>query len=121
MASDQSHDESANVQQSGENAASQLRTSVSKEAASTLPAAGPDTKAFPDGGWEAWLVVAGGFCATFASFGWVNCVGIFQDYYSSNLLSTYSPSTVAWIPSTQSFMMFFWVCRDFQATIEDND
>lgn len=27
----------------------------------------------PDGGWEAWLVVAGGFCALFVSFGWINC------------------------------------------------
>jgi hypothetical protein len=28
---------------------------------------------FPDGGLEAWLVVAGGFCTVFASFGWINC------------------------------------------------
>jgi hypothetical protein len=34
---------------------------------------GPDPNAFPDGGWEAWLVVAGGFCTVFASFGWINC------------------------------------------------
>jgi hypothetical protein len=27
----------------------------------------------PDGGLEAWAVVAGGFCAVFASFGWINC------------------------------------------------
>lgn len=33
----------------------------------------PDPKAFPDGGLEAWLVVAGGFCTVFASFGWINC------------------------------------------------
>jgi len=39
-----------------------------------LPAsAGPDPAAFPDGGLEAWLVVAGGFCSVFASFGWINC------------------------------------------------
>lgn len=30
----------------------------------------------PDGGFEAWLVVAGGFCTVFASFGWINCVKI---------------------------------------------
>jgi hypothetical protein len=28
---------------------------------------------FPDGGFQAWLVVAGGFCAVFCSFGWINC------------------------------------------------
>lgn len=28
---------------------------------------------FPDGGAKAWLVVLGGFCCLFCSFGWVNC------------------------------------------------
>jgi hypothetical protein len=27
----------------------------------------------PDGGLQAWLAVAGGFCIVFASFGWINC------------------------------------------------
>ena len=35
--------------------------------------AGPDPNDFPDGGLEAWLVVLGGFCTIFASFGWINC------------------------------------------------
>jgi hypothetical protein len=34
---------------------------------------GKDPSAFPDGGSEAWLVVAGAFCSVFCSFGWVNC------------------------------------------------
>jgi hypothetical protein len=33
----------------------------------------PDPNDFPDGGLDAWLVVAGVFFATFCSFGWVNC------------------------------------------------
>ena len=32
-----------------------------------------DPKSFPDGGFEAWLVVAGAFCCLFCSFGWINC------------------------------------------------
>ncbi|KAH9207661.1 major facilitator superfamily domain-containing protein [Leptodontidium sp. 2 PMI_412] len=68
---------------------------------------GPDPNAFPDGGFEAWLVVLGGFCAVFCSFGWINCIGVFQNYYEQNQLKNYSSSTIAWIPSTQSFMMFF--------------
>lgn len=28
---------------------------------------------FPDGGREAWLVVVGGWCCLFVSFGWINC------------------------------------------------
>jgi hypothetical protein len=38
-----------------------------------VPISGPDPASFPDGGFEAWLVVAGGFCTVFASFGWINC------------------------------------------------
>jgi hypothetical protein len=34
---------------------------------------GPDPNACPDGGFQAWLAVAGGFCTVFASFGWINC------------------------------------------------
>ncbi|KAF2665743.1 monocarboxylate permease-like protein [Microthyrium microscopicum] len=67
-----------------------------------------DPTVFPDGGWEAWLVVAGGWCTVTASFGWINCIGVFQEYYGSHQLSHYSPSTVAWITSVQSFMLFFW-------------
>ncbi|KAI0838429.1 MFS general substrate transporter [Hypoxylon sp. FL0890] len=60
---------------------------------------------FPDGGLEAWLVVAGGFCALFSTFGLVNCVGVFVSYYVEGPLSNYSASTVSWITSTQVFMM----------------
>jgi hypothetical protein len=34
---------------------------------------GLDFNTFPDGGWEAWLSVAGGFSTVFVSFGWINC------------------------------------------------
>jgi len=61
---------------------------------------------FPDGGTTAWLCVFGGFWALFVSFGWINCIGVFQNYYEQNLLSAYSPSTIAWIPSLEAFFMF---------------
>lgn len=32
-----------------------------------------DSSSFPDGGLQAWLVVVGGFCCLFCSFGWINC------------------------------------------------
>ena len=59
-----------------------------------------------DGGLQAWLVTAGCWCAFFVTFGWINCIGVFQDFYQSNLLKGYSSSAVAWISSTQTFMMF---------------
>lgn len=50
----------------------QTSTEEKKEEQGQMPS-GPDPSEFPDGGWEAWLVVAGGFCTVFASFGWINC------------------------------------------------
>ncbi|KAI1097254.1 MFS general substrate transporter [Jackrogersella minutella] len=72
------------------------------------PASGPpgfNPADFPDGGLEAWLVVIGGFCALFSTFGLVNCVGVFVSYYVEGPLSNYSASTVSWITSLQVFMM----------------
>ncbi|KAL7906101.1 major facilitator superfamily domain-containing protein [Trichoderma velutinum] len=53
----------------------------------------------PDGGVAAWLVVLGAWCVSFCSFGWLNSIGVFQEYYQTELLSHYSPSTISWIPS----------------------
>jgi hypothetical protein len=62
---------------------------------------------FPDGGKDAWLCLLGGACCLFCSFGWINCLGVFQAYYQANQLRDYSPSTIAWIPSIEIFMMFW--------------
>jgi hypothetical protein len=69
-----------------------------------MPVANPwmDPKSFPDGGAKAWFTVAGASACLFVSFGWINCVGIFQDYYQTHQLKQYSPSNIAWIPSLQS-------------------
>ncbi|KAI0528397.1 major facilitator superfamily domain-containing protein [Xylaria digitata] len=60
---------------------------------------------FPDGGRDAWLVVFGGFLALFCSFGLVNCIGVFQQYYVEGPLSDYSESAVSWIPSLHVFVV----------------
>lgn len=67
---------------------------------------GPNPADFPDGGLKAWSVALGGWCCLFTSFGWINCIGIFQTYYQGHQLSHYSPSVVAWIPSVETFMMY---------------
>ncbi|KAF2105996.1 major facilitator superfamily domain-containing protein [Lophiotrema nucula] len=59
----------------------------------------------PDGGAAAWLVVFGTWCTSFCSFGWLNSIGVFQEYYQNDLLRDYSPSTISWIPSLQIFLM----------------
>ena len=60
----------------------------------------------PDGGWKAWSVVIGGWCAMFVSVGWNQSVGIFQTIYENGPLRNYSPSTIGWIGSLQTFIMF---------------
>ncbi|KAH8649808.1 major facilitator superfamily domain-containing protein [Xylariales sp. PMI_506] len=59
----------------------------------------------PDGGIKAWSVVFGAWCVSFCSFGWLNSVGVFQEYYAAGPLREYSDSTIAWIPSLQIFFM----------------
>ncbi|CAM1510757.1 Fc.00g082700.m01.CDS01 [Cosmosporella sp. VM-42] len=59
----------------------------------------------PDGGRVAWLVVLGAWCTSFCSFGWLNSVGVFQEYYQNELLTDYSASSISWIPSLQIFFM----------------
>ena len=61
-----------------------------------------DPKSFPDGGAKAWLTIAGSSACLFVSFGWINCVGIFQEYYETHQLKAYTPSEIAWIPALQS-------------------
>lgn len=71
----------------------------------SMPPRGPPPK--PVEGRDAWLCAAGGFICLFVSFGWVNCVGLFQSYYEANQLREYSPGQVAWITSLEIFLMFF--------------
>lgn len=62
---------------------------------------------FPDGGGDAWTVVAGAWLAIFISFGFLNAFGVFQAYYKSHQLAHKSESEIAWIGSFQTFCMFF--------------
>ncbi|KAI4862718.1 major facilitator superfamily transporter [Hypoxylon rubiginosum] len=58
---------------------------------------------FPDGGLDAWLCVFGGWCAMFAAFGLVNCLGVFLTYYVEGPLSPYGSSAVSWIVTVQLY------------------
>jgi hypothetical protein len=59
----------------------------------------------PDGGLAAWLVILGVWCCSFCTYGWMNSIGIFQEYYQDHLLHGYSASTISWIPSLEVFLM----------------
>lgn len=116
-------------QQTDQNASTQLKTPILDEEKAPSDAGRSDSdkedvqpkqeppnpmhpSQFPDGGAEAWLCVAGSSACLFVSFGWINAVGVFQNYYESVPLREYSPSTVGWIVSTEVFFMLFmspWV------------
>ncbi|TKA73865.1 hypothetical protein B0A55_04478 [Friedmanniomyces simplex] len=85
-------------------------TDVEKAAGTSPPRTAPsgafDPRQNPDGGLQAWLCVFGGFCVLFCSFGWINCIGVFQEYYQTHQLREYDPSTVSWISSLEAFFMF---------------
>lgn len=49
-----------------------LREPLSEKVNNLTPSI-QDPHAFPDGGFQAWFCIAGGFCTIFSSFGWVNC------------------------------------------------
>ena len=61
----------------------------------------------PDGGFEAWLIVLGGWCTFFASFGWAVSIGILQSYYQEHQLEALSSSDISWILSTEIFVLQF--------------
>jgi hypothetical protein len=89
----------------------QVEQEQQPEEPKSAPPAGPPPgmrpEDFPDGGLTAWLVVFGGFCALFVTFGLVNVIGVFQQYYLRGPLRSYSSSTVSWITSVQVFTMIF--------------
>lgn len=61
---------------------------------------------FPDGGIVAWLQVLGGWVILAANWGLVNTFGVYQTYYQTDMLKTYSASTISWIGSLQACLLF---------------
>ncbi|KUI52926.1 Riboflavin transporter MCH5 [Cytospora mali] len=72
----------------------------------TTPAAPPSGMPHqPNGGLHAWLQVIGGFFIYFNTWGLIITFGVFQSYYQNHLLSHYSPSSISWIGTLQSFLL----------------
>ncbi|KAK0748315.1 major facilitator superfamily domain-containing protein [Apiosordaria backusii] len=66
----------------------------------------PPPDVVPDGGLTAWLQVLGSTAILVNTWGLINTFGVFQAYYETTLLSSYPPSTISWIGSTQSSLLF---------------
>lgn len=91
-------------------------------ATSALP---PPSSPPPDGGFKAWLQVAGGFMLFFNSWGILNafgmsaiahidhtcaelsCTAVYQTYYKSGAIFDATASQISWIGSTAASLLLF--------------
>ena len=78
---------------------------LEKAALPTAACLSSDCGPAPDGGLQAWLVVAGTFLLIMTNFGLLTSYGVFQTYYVSHQLAHMAASTVSWIGSLQTFMI----------------
>ncbi|KAL6941919.1 hypothetical protein ACO0QE_003081 [Hanseniaspora vineae] len=62
---------------------------------------------FPDGGRQAWTTVGGAFFGLTSVFGVLNSVGAIEAYIRDNQLREVPTSTISWIFSIYTFMLFF--------------
>ncbi|CAK1357395.1 putative transporter MCH4 [Cercospora beticola] len=69
------------------------------------PAQPAASSAPPNGGLKAWLQVLGSFILFFNTWGLVNSFGVFQTYYTTDILSNVSESDISWIGSIQAFLL----------------
>jgi MFS family permease len=68
----------------------------------------PSEHVFPDGGTRAWLTVLGGWFSFIAGIGVLSGFSVFQSYYTSVTLSSYSADDISWIASVQIWGCFFF-------------
>jgi hypothetical protein len=61
---------------------------------------------FPDGGWRAWSVVLGSWCAMVPSFGLMNTIGVFEAWLADHQLRGYSKASIGWIFSLYTFFLY---------------
>ncbi|KAG9120536.1 hypothetical protein FRC07_003930, partial [Ceratobasidium sp. 392] len=60
----------------------------------------------PEGGFTAWMTVAGSWLILFCTFGYLNAFGVFQDYYVREYMTNKTTSVISWIGSTQLCLLF---------------
>lgn len=85
-------------------AGSSLEKRVENGITDAIPELKSNTNELPDvpeGGTKAYLAILGAFTGMFVSFGWVNCIALFQAEYEINQLKDYTTSEVSWITSIE--------------------
>jgi MFS family permease len=62
---------------------------------------------FPEGGTRAWLVILGSFFIIMGTFGLISSVGLFQSYWSTHQLLSYTDRDIGWISAVNVFLNLF--------------
>jgi hypothetical protein len=73
------------------------------------PQGSPNTdldKSFPEGGWRAWSVVLGAWCAMIPSMGMLNTIGVLEAWIGENQLAELPKSQTAWVVSLYAFFLY---------------
>ncbi|KAK4195526.1 putative monocarboxylate transporter [Triangularia verruculosa] len=65
------------------------------------------TYRYPEGGFKAWTVAFGSWCAMTCGMGLVNSVGMFQALVATTVLPTYSNQAIGWIFGIFVFVSYF--------------
>ncbi|KAL4941791.1 hypothetical protein BDV06DRAFT_222781 [Aspergillus oleicola] len=67
----------------------------------------PPLEKYPDGGFQAWLVVLGSWCAMVPSMGLLNTFGVLHAWTGTHQLSGYSDAKIGWVFGTYAFFLYF--------------
>ncbi|KAF4925712.1 MFS transporter asaE [Colletotrichum viniferum] len=81
--------------------------SPSPEAAVQEMIATEEPEKYPEGGKDAWLVVAGAWCAMIPSMGLLNTLAVLQAWVTEYELQGLPESTIGWVFSTYAFFLYF--------------
>ncbi|KAJ5149607.1 hypothetical protein N7448_001185 [Penicillium atrosanguineum] len=60
----------------------------------------------PEGGWKAWSVVLGAWCAMIPAMGLLNTLGVLHAWISTHQLQNYSESSIGWIFGAYGFFLY---------------
>lgn len=82
----------------------------------------PETE-YPEGGWKAWSVVVGAWCAMIPCMGILNTLGVLHAWLSTHQLKEYSESSVGWIFGAYGFFLYLAGAQAgmFNLKKEDNE
>ena len=61
---------------------------------------------YPEGGYKAWSVVLGAWCAMIPGMGMLNTLGSLHAWNSTHQLSSYSQSSIGWIYGCYGFFLY---------------